>query len=151
VSEKETEDLGNYKGKVKAMEVSLEVGISLELDNKYTTTNRDSNHLQSCFLPPNIDGPSVENSDLVQSVKLSSVSSEGDDKVEKVGTESGDLEAKSMSQIGDTFTFEIGTKNVPTGEGIYGPVDFTQSGEIDKNVGCWKPFQTSQPNEVIQV
>lgn len=150
VSEKETEELGNYKGQAEAMEVSLEVGISLEPDNKSPATDRDGNHLQSCLLLPNIDGPSVENSDLVQSVKLSSVSSEGDDKVEKVGTESGDLEAKSMSQIGDTFTFEIGTKNVPTGEGIYGPVDFTQSGEIDKNVGCWKPFQTSQPSEVIQ-
>lgn len=150
VPEKETEELGKDKGKAEAMEVSLEVGISLEPDNKSSATDKDDNHLQSCLLLSNVDGPSIENSDLVQSVKLSSVSNEGDDKVEKVGTESGDLEAKAMSQISDTFTFEIGTKHVPTGESIYGSVDFSQSGEIDKNVGCWKPFQTSQPSEVIQ-
>lgn len=154
--EKETEEVGKDKGKAEAMEVSLEVGISLEPDNKSPATDKGDNHLQSCLLLPNVDGPSVENSGLVpmkiESGKLSSVSNEGDDKVEKVGTESGDLEAKTISQINDTFTFEIGTKNVPTGEGIYGSVDFTvtQSGEIDKNVGCWKPFPTSQPSEVIQ-
>jgi len=125
VFEKEMKEIWNYKGKAEAMEVSLEVDISLEPDNKSLATDRDGNHLQSCFLLPNIDGPSVENSDLVQSVKLSFVSSEGDNKVENVGTKSGDLEAKSMSQIGDTFTFDIGTKNVPAREGIYGSIYFT--------------------------
>lgn len=149
--EKETKEHGKYEGKAKAMEVSLEVGISLEPDNKSPATDGDGNCFQSCLLLPNVDGPSTEKIDFVQSLKLSSVSSEGDDKVETLGTESGDVEGKSMSQIGDSFTFEVGTKNVPSGEGIYGSVDFPQSGEIDKNVGCWKPFQTSQPSKVSQV
>lgn len=148
--ENETEEPGKYKGQAEATEVSLEVGISLEPDNSSPATDGGGDHLQSCLLLPNVDGSSAENRDLLQSVKLSSVSSEGDDKVEKLGTESGDLEAKSVSQIGDTFTFEIATKNVPAEEGIYGSVDFTSSGDIDKNVGCWKPFQTGQPSEVIQ-
>ena len=41
-----------------------------------------------------------------------------------------------MSQISDTLSFEIETMNVPIGEGIYGLVDFTQYGEIDKKLGC---------------
>lgn len=102
---KETEQLGKDKGKVEAMEVNVEVEISLEYDNKYLTTDKFDNHFHGCLLIPKVDELSVENNDLIQYVELSSISNEGDDNVGKFKTTFGDLEAKSMSQISDTFTF----------------------------------------------
>ena len=46
-----------------------------------------------------------------------------------------------MSQISNTLSFEIGTNNVPIGEGIYGLVNFTQYGEIDKKLDARNPFK----------
>ena len=78
-----------------------------------------------------VDRSSTENTDLDQFVKMSFVSNEGMIKWKMLAL---NLEIY-MSQISDTFSFEIGTNNVPIGEGIYGLVDFTQYGEIDKKLG----------------
>ena len=77
---KETKEPGKYEGRAEAMEVSLEVGISLEPDSSPTTDGL-GNHLQSCLLLPNVHGSSAENRDLLQSMKLSFVSNEGNYKM----------------------------------------------------------------------
>ena len=69
-----------------------------------------------------VNRSSTENTNLDQFVKIAFVSNEGMIKWKMLAL---NLQIY-MSQISDTFSFEIGTNNVAIGEGIYGLVDFTQ-------------------------
>eukprot|EP01018_Ginkgo_biloba_P001781 Gb_15039 [translate_table: standard] len=148
--EKEIEEAEKDKGKSEGMEVNLEVGISLEPDNDSPTIDRNVKHVEGDVLLPGDNKLSAEESDLVHEVEPPFRSSDVDGKVEKVETATEDLKGKLVSQSDDTFTFKVGTKSVPSGKSADASSDLSNSVLMDKNAGCWKPFQISQPSGEIQ-
>ncbi|XP_057828470.2 uncharacterized protein LOC131039690 isoform X2 [Cryptomeria japonica] len=123
------------KDKDEAMEVSLEVGISLEPDNESPAREEDRK-------------TSVDNIDLASSGKWSVNSKVGGNKVDRLETAGEDPEGLAVYKTDDAFKFDVGRKDATSGGEIVSPADFGTSDKVHKNAECQKTFQATQSIEV---